>query len=81
MVKQARKLKREKGILAIPDPKKGNTLSENSVKLVTGFYQSDENSRVLLGAKDKVSIKKKYLYAKRPKKKTFPCFKSLESMA
>ena len=65
MVKQARKLKREKGILAIPDPKKGNTLSKNTVKLVTDFYQSDENSRILPGAKDKVSIKRKYLYAKK----------------
>ncbi|KAK2705976.1 hypothetical protein QYM36_016109 [Artemia franciscana] len=35
MVQQARKLKREKGILAIPDPKKGNTLSEthNAVRI------------------------------------------------
>lgn len=37
MVRQARKLKREKGILAIPDPKKGKTLSENTIKLVTDF--------------------------------------------
>ena len=33
MVKQARKLRREKGILAIPDPKKGNTLSEKQLNL------------------------------------------------
>jgi len=59
MVKQARKLKREKGILAIPDPKKGNTLSENTVKLVTDFYQSDENSKVLPRAKVKVSMRLK----------------------
>ncbi|KAK2713715.1 hypothetical protein QYM36_009556 [Artemia franciscana] len=45
MVEQARKLKKEKGILAIPDAKKD-------------FYQSDENSRVIPRAKDKVSIKK-----------------------
>ena len=56
MVKQARKLKGEKGIQAIPDPKKGNTLSENTIKLVTDFYQSDENSRVLPRAKDKMSV-------------------------
>jgi len=29
MVKQAGKLKQEKGILAIPDPKKGNTLQKH----------------------------------------------------
>jgi len=46
MVKQARILKREKGILSIPHPKKGNTLSKNTVKLVTDFFQSDENSSV-----------------------------------
>jgi len=30
MVEQARKLKKEKGILAIPDAKKGNTLQKHS---------------------------------------------------
>ncbi|KAK2727329.1 hypothetical protein QYM36_007982 [Artemia franciscana] len=53
VVKQARKLKPEQGILAIPDPKKGNILSKNPVKLVTDIYQSDENSRDLPGTKDK----------------------------
>jgi hypothetical protein len=65
MVRQARKLKQEKGILAIPDPKKGKTLSENTVKLVTDFYENDENSRVLPGTKDRVSIKKNVYMQKR----------------
>ena len=64
MVKQARKLKGEKGIQAIPDPKKGNTLSENTVKLVTDFYQNDENSRVLPRATDEMSIKKIFICKK-----------------
>ena len=64
MVKQARKLKREKGILAIPDPKKGNTLSKNTVKLVTDFYQV-MRIQVLPRTKDKVSIKKNIYMQKR----------------
>ncbi|KAK2727367.1 hypothetical protein QYM36_008007 [Artemia franciscana] len=79
MVKQARKLKREKGILAIPDPKNSNTLSKNTVKLVTDFYQSDENSRVLPRAKDKVSIKKNIYMQKRlilsNLRELYSCFK------
>ncbi|KAK2721504.1 hypothetical protein QYM36_003703 [Artemia franciscana] len=79
MVKQARKLKREKGILAIPDPKKGNTLSENTVKLVTDFYQCDENSKILPGAKDKVRIKKDIYRQKRlilsNLRELYSCFK------
>lgn len=79
IVRQARKLKREKGILAIPDPKKGKTLSENTIKLVTDFYQNDESSRVLPGAKDKVSVKKNVYMQKRlilcNLRELYSCFK------
>ena len=56
MVSEARKLAREKGILALPEPKRGKCFSnkvENSVKL---FYENDEYSRLMPGAKDYVSV-------------------------
>ncbi|XP_049777645.1 uncharacterized protein LOC126175133 [Schistocerca cancellata] len=65
MVRQARKLKSEKGILETPGPKKGKTLSENTVRLVTDFYEKDESSRVLPGTKDKVSVQKNVYMQKR----------------
>ena len=55
-VREARKLAAEKGILALPDSKRGRSLSEeveNSVKL---FYEDDEFSRLMPGTKDYVSI-------------------------
>ena len=55
-VREARKLAEEKGILALPDPKRGRSLSkevEDSVKL---FYEDDEYSRQMPGTKDYVSI-------------------------
>ena len=56
MVCEARKLAREKGILALLDPKRGKCLSkevENSVKL---FYENDEYLWLMPGAKDYVSV-------------------------
>lgn len=47
MVRQARNLKQKKDILVIPNPKKGKILSENTIKLVTDFYQNNESSRIL----------------------------------
>ena len=58
MVCEARQLPREKGILAFPEPKRGKRLSkevENSVKL---FYENDEHSRLMPGAKDYVSVER-----------------------
>ena len=55
-VREAHKLAAEKGILALPDPKRGRSLSqeiEDSVKL---FYEDDEYSRLMPGTKDYVSI-------------------------
>ena len=46
----------EKGILAIPEAKRGRSISqevEDSVKL---FYEDDEYSRLMPGAKDYVSV-------------------------
>ena len=56
MAQEALKLTREKGILALPEPKRGKCLLkevEDSVKL---FYEADEYSRFMPGAKDYVSI-------------------------
>lgn len=79
LVRQARKLKKEKGILSIPDPRKGKLLSEETIKLVRDFYQNDEYSRILPGAKDKVSIKKNVYMQKRlilnNLRELFSCFK------
>jgi hypothetical protein len=48
-VKRSRILKKEKGILAIPDNKKGRQLSPEEEEIVKDFYLSDENSRVQPG--------------------------------
>ena len=53
---ETRKLAREKRILALPEPKRGKCLSkevENSAKL---FYENDEYSQLMPGAKDYVSV-------------------------
>ena len=47
MVRKAKKLVSEKGILTTPNPKFGNTLPATTVNLVKQFYNSDEISRVM----------------------------------
>lgn len=56
--KKCYKLKNEKGILSVPDPKTGNKIAAETVDLVQKFYLSDENSRELPGIKDFVLVKK-----------------------
>ncbi|XP_046689161.1 uncharacterized protein LOC124375086, partial [Homalodisca vitripennis] len=63
--RQAQKLYKEKGLLAEPEPRRGKKLSPEVVELVTNFYQSDEQSRVLPGMKDVVSLGKKKYEKKR----------------
>ena len=58
MARQAKKLVKEKGVLAMPDLKRGHALAEQTVHLVHRFYQSDEVSRVMPGRKDYISIRK-----------------------
>ena len=58
LIRSARNLKQKKGILAKPDPKKGKTMSQQTIDLVHAFYQDDEYSRQLPGKKDFVSIAK-----------------------
>ena len=57
MVKRARQLKKEKGILANPSPKTGGRAIPEAVKQrVHEFYQSSEFSRVCPGKKEYVSV-------------------------
>lgn len=56
--RKAKELVTEKGILAMPEPRKGHPLNENVIDLVKNFYQNSEYARVMPGAKDKVSISK-----------------------
>lgn len=48
--------------MALPEPIKGHSISENVITLVKNFDQSDKYSRVMPRSKDKVSIKKNGLY-------------------
>ena len=65
LIRKARELKHEKGILAVPNPKRGKTLLAETVLLVTAFYEDDEYSRQLPGKKDCVSIGNKQYKQKR----------------
>ena len=56
LVRTARSLKEEKGILAIPEPKRGKKLPKETEELVKVFFEKDEYSRTLPGMKDFVSI-------------------------
>ncbi len=56
MARQAFKLRKEHGILASPEQKKGPSLADDVVLFVRDFYCDDENSRLLPGKKDYVSI-------------------------
>ena len=57
MARQSKTLVKEKGILSLPDPKRGPSLPLQTVQLVCESYQSDEVSRVMPGKKDFVSVK------------------------
>lgn len=56
--RKAKELLAEKGIIGMPDPRKGHPLNENVIDLVKNFYQNSDYARVMPGAKDKVSISK-----------------------
>ena len=56
MVRAAFKLRKEKGILAVPDIKRGNALPDSVKNLAIQFYCDNENSRLLPGKKEYVSI-------------------------
>ena len=47
----------ERGILAVPEPKRGKALPAKIAQLVKAFYQDDEYTQLIAGRKDCVSIK------------------------
>ena len=65
LVRQARKLALEKGILELPDQKRGKAVTEEVKNYVTSFYTDDEFSRQMPGKKDFVSMGKKVHMQKR----------------
>ena len=65
MIRAARKLTKEKGILELPAAKKGKTLSEEVTQSVLAFYEDDEYTRLMPGKRDCVSLGKKEYRQKR----------------
>ena len=61
MVREARKLVNNKGVLEIPDPQKGKSLSSEIEESVLQFYEDDEYSRMMPGAKDCFCRKKTFM--------------------
>ena len=57
MARKAKQLVREKGILSTPNPKPGRSLPQTSIDVVIHFYESDENSRMMPGKKDCISVR------------------------
>lgn len=57
MVRQARKLKKTAGVLALPTGKVGKKLSEQVTQRVEALYEDDEFSRQCPGKKDFVSVR------------------------
>ena len=57
MVKRARQLKRDKGILASPDHKRGKTVNGDVKQRIHDFYQSDEYSRMCPGKKEYITVR------------------------
>jgi len=56
MVRKAKTLVSEKGIMSTSNPKLGKILSKTTADLVKTFYHSDEISRIMPGKKDCVSV-------------------------
>lgn len=57
MVRKAKQLVKEKGIMSTPNPKPGKILEAGTVNLVREFYESDNVSRIMPGKKDFVSVR------------------------
>ena len=64
-IRKARKLKEEQGILAMSSPKIIKRITDETLNLVTQFYEDDEYSRLMPGKKDYVSIKRNVHCQKR----------------
>jgi hypothetical protein len=57
MVRRAKELVRQKGILSRPDMCHGHPLSSETSELVHSFYENDDVSRMMPGKKDFVSVR------------------------
>ena len=53
------------GVCSLPPPRKGKSLSEETVEKVTQFYENNQHSRIMPGIKDRVSVKKNVYQQKR----------------
>ncbi|XP_034240324.1 uncharacterized protein LOC117644802 [Thrips palmi] len=58
MVRVTKALVESEGILAVPKPKQGRPLNEETVKSILGFYYADEVSRPMPGQRDYKSGKR-----------------------
>jgi len=65
LVRNARTLVKEKGILAVSEPKRGKSLPSETLSAVKKFYHDEEYSRQLPGKKDFVSVSKNVHVQKR----------------
>ena len=63
--RKARQLFQEKGLLAVPPSYNGKVLPKDVSDMVVAFYENDENSRLMPGKKDCVSIAKNVHMQKR----------------
>ena len=52
-------------VCSLPPPRKGKSLSEETVEKVTQFYENNQHSRIMPGIKDRVSVKKNVYQQKR----------------
>ena len=57
-VRKAKALVAASGILTTPNPKPGRSLPQKTQDLVINFYEDDENSRLMPGKKDCVSVRR-----------------------
>jgi hypothetical protein len=57
MIRRAKQLVMNHGIMSSPSLKPGKTLKEVTVEVVKSFYNGDEVSRVMPGKKDYISVK------------------------
>lgn len=57
MVRKAKELVKEKGILSTPDPKPGHGIAQKTSELVVSYYENDSSSRMMPGKKDFISVK------------------------
>ena len=77
LVRKARKLWCEKGILAKPDAKKGQQIPQNVKGKVIKFYQLDDFSRLCPGKKDFVSVFLNGKKIRKQKRLILLCLKEL----